>query len=89
MNFSSQRAIYHLINYFNNWLLFIYIKIPAILKRQQFNNNEIEKTALIAYKYYRFDERDNKEGQNFDEDESDGNGDRYVSFSLNALLFLF
>ena len=50
MSFSSQKAVYYLINQFNNWLLIVDIKILAVLKRQQFDDSQSEKTILIIYK---------------------------------------
>ena len=62
MSFSSQRAVFYLIDQFNNWLLIVCIKTPVLLKHQQFYDSESKKTAPIVYKHQRFDEGDDEEG---------------------------
>lgn len=45
--------------------------------------------ASIIYKRKRFYKRVNEKGQSLDENEGDGDADRYVSFSLTNLPYLF
>ena len=33
MSFSSQKAVYYIIDEFNNWLLIVGTKMPVVLKR--------------------------------------------------------
>lgn len=45
--------------------------------------------APIIYKCQKFNKRDNEKRQSFKEEESDGNGDRFVSLSPIALFLPF
>ena len=64
------------------------IKTPELLKRQQFNDGESEKTAPIVYKCQRFDEHNNKKGQSLNEDKNDGDRDKYILLPPTAFLLL-
>ena len=88
MSFSSQRAVCYFINQFNNWLLIVGIKTPAVFKQQRFDNSESEEIAPIVYKHQQFDKHDNEEKQSLDEDKGDGDEDRYVLLSSTAFLLL-
>ena len=83
MSFFNQRVIYYLIDQFNVWLLIVYIKKPAILKHQWFNNNESEE--MTSRKPRRFDKHDNEEEQGLDENENEFEGNRYVLFPSSTL----
>ena len=43
MSFSSKKAIYYFINQFHYYLLIKYIKMPTMLKRQQFKDSKSDK----------------------------------------------
>ena len=52
--------------------------MPALFKRQRFEKSGSDETEPKGSKRQRLDERDNKEGSNLDENESEIEGARYV-----------
>ena len=86
MSFSSQRAIYYVIDQFNVYLLIVYIKVPAVHKRQRFDDSESK--TIAPRKRQQFNKYDNEEGQALDENESEFEGDKYVFFPPLAFLLL-
>ena len=67
MCFSSQKAICCLVDQFEYCLLIGYIKTPAVLKRQRFEDSENKETKPRVSKFQYVDVDDNKEGQSLDE----------------------
>ena len=87
MSFSSQRAVYSLINsailiLVANWLY----KTPAVLKRQQFKDNASDEIELRGSKYQQLDSCDNEKEEGLDkfEGQSEGEDIRYVPFPFVA-----
>ena len=59
------------------------IKTPALHKRQRFDDNKKEETALKKCQW--FDKCDNEEGQSLDKNESEVKDNRYILLPLLAL----
>lgn len=57
-----------------------------MLKRQRFDDSNINKTA--PKKYQQFDEHDNQEKQGLDKNESEVEGNRYIPFPPLSLALL-
>lgn len=62
--------------------------MPAILKRQWFDESKNGETAKIVYKCQRFNKRDNEKGESLDKDKNDGDKDKYIPFSPIILFSL-
>lgn len=89
MSFFSKKAIYYLVNQFYYYLLIRYIKTPAMLKHQQFEDSESDETESRVSKYQQLDEYDNKERQGFNKYENKDKGQKYVLFPFVASLLPF
>lgn len=87
MNFSSKGVVYYLINQFNYYLLIIYIKKPVVLKCQQFEKNENNKTKSNKLKYQQLDMHNNKEGQSLNKYKDKGENKRYIYIYFFIALF--
>lgn len=85
MSFFSSRAICYLLDQFNVRLLIIFIKTPAMLKRQRFNDSESKK--ITSRKRQQFNEHNNKKRQNLDKNKSELEGDKYIPLPLFAFFF--
>ena len=82
MSFSGQRAICYLVDsvipvLVANWLY----KMPAMLKRQRFEDSKIDKIESKSSKHQQLDLRNNEEEEGLDkfEDEGEEKGIRYIS----------
>ena len=87
MSFSSQRAIYYLVNLVipvlvANWLY----KMPVVLKRQRFEDSRNNKMEPKSSKYQRLDLHDNKEEEGLDKfkGEDERENIKYVFFLFVA-----
>lgn len=90
MSFFSQRVVRYLINQFQYYLLFGYIKTAAVFKCQWFKYSKSEKTKPKVSKRQHICENGNKKGQSLDKYkyESEKNIKDIFSF-LFFFLFLF
>ncbi len=87
MSFSSQKAVYYLVDsvipvLVANWVC----KTPAVLKRQQFEHSGSDETELRGSKRQRLDLRDDEVGEGLDKFESEDEGEDigYVLFPFIA-----
>ena len=64
MSFSSQRAIYYLIDQLDICLLIVFIKTPAMCKCWEFDNSKSKETE--PKKHQQFDKCNNQERQGLD-----------------------
>ena len=83
MSFSSQRAVYYLVNWailvlVANWLY----KTPVMLKCQRFEDNGSDKMEPRGLKRQQLDLRDDKEEEGLDkfEGKGEGKGIGYIPF---------
>lgn len=64
------------------------MKMPAMLKRQQFEDNKSDKTVLRVEKCQHLNKHDDKEWQSLDkyEGECEGEANRYILLPFNIFL---
>ena len=85
MSFSSQRAIYYLVDLaipilVANW----FYKTPTVFKHQRFEDNGSNKIELRGSKHQRLDLRDDEEEEGLDKFEGKSEGE-----DIGYVLFLF
>ena len=64
------------------------MKIPALLKRQQYKDSRSDETKLKGSKRQRLDERDNEEGNGLDKHKNEIKGARYILSPFVPLFLL-
>ena len=72
MSFSSQRDVHYLVDQFHYWLLIRYMKLPAMLKRQRFEDSGSDKTEPRGSKCQGLDQYDDEKGNSLDDEEENG-----------------
>ena len=82
----SQRDVSYLIDQFHYFLLIKYIKMPEILKHQQFQDNGSDEIEPRGWKCHLLNEHDNKEVNSLDEDKCEIKGGSNVFLPFIPLL---
>lgn len=80
MSFSDKRIVCYLVDQFHYCLLIGCIKMPAILKHQQFEDSESVKTESSISKCQQLDMHDVEKKQDLDKYEGESKGKRYILF---------
>ncbi len=83
MSFSSQKAVHYFVNQFH-CLLIKYIKMAAMLKRQQFEDSKSEETEPRVSKCQHVGIHDDEEEQSLDKYEGEKEDVRYVPLPFIA-----
>lgn len=87
MNFTGKRAVYDFVNQFYYYLLIIYIKTLAIVKRWQFEDKKSNKIESSISKRYRLDLKGSNKKHGLHKYEDESECEKYVFFLFFSLFF--